>query len=226
MMEVLPWAVDVNEMKQHLVKNVFPLGPAVIQGEEYGFDTFGGWSVQSRTGEWADGWQITRPSHDYTDEQLFDLKYRGVGHPMEHVHPTAANTGYLKFWMDKIESAGFYPRRARITVVRPNTHSVWHQDAADDQYGVRLHIPIVTNNVCFHHVQDCKPFHMDAGKVYVICVNNVHRIINNSVYNRFHLIMDVYDTQHFCNSSTFHYKGNILERIAAAGDFRRRIDAL
>ena len=54
--------------------HVFSLGQPVIQGEEYethAYKGFGGWSLQSQTGDWRDGWEFFQNEQGTISGALF-----------------------------------------------------------------------------------------------------------------------------------------------------------
>ena len=55
--ERLPYGVDIESLRKTIddVKNV---GPMIFQGSEFGYNNFGGWNLQSRTGDYRDGFQV------------------------------------------------------------------------------------------------------------------------------------------------------------------------
>ena len=52
------------------------------------------------------------------------------------------------------------------------------------------------------------------GSVYMFPVNNLHQIRNTSNENRYHLIMDAYDTKGFTQTMRFNDEIEKLERSA------------
>jgi hypothetical protein len=64
---------------------------------------------------------------------------------------------------------------------------------------------------------------MQAGKAYMVWVNTWHQIRNDSNEDRYHIIMDAYDTQGI--TKNFSYRGNIQELEDHAKLLREHIDA-
>jgi hypothetical protein len=127
-----------------------------------------------------------------------------------------------------LDEQGFYPRRARITMIKAQTCSIthrdypWSSDNLDDGYMCRVHVPIITNEKCTHWAER-KEYHMPAdGSVYILPVNNQHQIRNNSNIDRYHLIVDVYDTRGISKTMKFHDTIQKLE--TSAQDYRKEID--
>ena len=97
-----------------------------------------------------------------------------------------------------------------------------HKDADGDEYMARIHIPLMTNKKCVF-ISDGKNLHMEAGKAYMVWVNNWHQIRNDSDEDRYHLICDAYDTKGV--TQTFKYQGNIQELEDHAQRYRQNVDA-
>jgi 3,4-dihydroxy-2-butanone 4-phosphate synthase len=86
----------------------------------------------------------------------------------------------------------------------------------------RIHIPVFTDPACIHST-DGTPFHMPAdGSVYMIWVNVPHQVSNNSNIDRYHIIMDAYDTQGI--TEEFKYPGNIRDLEIKAEFYRNMIN--
>jgi hypothetical protein len=100
--------------------------------------------------------------------------------------------------MDFLMQSGLSPRRARIIRLSKGLRSSWHRDGPDNLYFVRLHIPIITNPGCIFEAKDAdvtEVAHMPAdGSSYILRVNRMHRVSNLGTEDRFHLVMDVWDT--------------------------------
>ena len=224
---------DLAKLQQDVIHHVFPLGKQVIQGEEYetpAYHGFGGWSVTSRTGEWRDGWDFFQNDHGEAMEIYFpqndnnfkSLKFFDIAHSMEHKNPTQACVGELAYVVNQLEDLGLYPRRVRITCLKAGAKSLVHKDADGDEYMARIHIPLMTNKKCVF-ISDGQNLHMEAGKAYMVWVNNWHQIRNDSDEDRYHLICDAYDTKGV--TQTFKYQGNIQELEDHAQRYRQNVDA-
>jgi len=226
MIEKLPYSIDVESMRKDLdkIKNI----PITFQGKEYGYNNFGGWSVLSRTGRCEDGWEVGIDKCENKWYKYFLAKYLEISHPFEHVNPTPACIGEIKKIISVLDEQGFYPRRARITMIKAQTCSIthrdypWSSDNLDDGYMCRVHVPIITNEKCTHWAER-KEYHMPAdGSVYILPVNNQHQIRNNSNIDRYHLIVDVYDTRGI--SKTMKFNDTIQKLETSAQDYRKEID--
>lgn len=222
---------NIPKLVEDMEKYVLPLGEPYFQGLEYGYrEAFGGWSLQSHTGHWRDGWEIGHVVSDEAKDIFYPngrtnykaFKYMNVANPVEHRIPTEACQGELKNVIDQIAAYGLNPRRARVTLLNPGTESSWHRDGIESDYLVRLHIPLITHESCIHTCEDSK-IHMPAdGSAYIMWVNRFHKAENYSDIKRYHILMDVYDTQGVVEG--FKYTGDFdaIEREAA--EYRRNIN--
>jgi len=222
--------VNLNSLRQSVEQYVFPLGDPIFQGDEYGYDNFGGWSLLSRNGDWREGWEVSA-FHGHPAEQLLTVngqpnypvhKFLNLSHSFEHVTPTRACQGYLHEVLDKITDLGFYPRRARVSLLRPGGATVLHSDALPSVYMARIHIPLWTDINCIHHC-DGIDLHMPAdGSVYMLWVNRAHQVHNRSQHNRYHIIMDAYDTKSY--TEHFGYTDDIAMVQKQADQYRAHMD--
>jgi hypothetical protein len=221
MIEILPFKVDVNQIRNELRKIKFL--SITWQAKEYGYNNFGGWSVLSRKGTCQDGWEVGVEQCEGKNFNYKLAKFLDISHPFEHINKTPACIGEINKIIDLLEANGFYPRRARITVLKSGTKSITHSDAPPETYMCRIHIPIITNEKCIHWTIDDGDNHMPAnGSVYMLPVNTVHQIINDSHEDRYHLIMDAYDTQHFTKTMRYHNDIKFIEQEAKL--FRENMD--
>ena len=187
---------DVDRLRYYLLENVIPKYTPVMQGP-----AFGGWSILSRTGTYVDGWQQGHTCWKTVDGKLvFDrelAKEIGVVADHEHKNPTEICSGYLGEVMERLTDLKFFPRRARISVLRPGGRTDWHRDAKPDVYAVRLHIPIITNPHCEFLTEDEGSVHMPAdGSAYLVRVNRLHQAVNLGDADRYHLITQAWDVGH------------------------------
>lgn len=223
---------DVYKLRGHLYTDVFPLGGQIIQGEEYETATykgFGGWSITSRTGDWRDGWEFFQNDEGKAMEVYFPkddnnykaLKFFDIAHSMEHKNPTQACIGGIARVVEQITELGLTPRRVRVSCLKAGQKSLVHRDAGDNEYMARIHIPLVTNKKCVF-ISEGQTLHMEAGKAYMVWVNLWHQIRNDSDEDRFHIIMDAYDTKGVTKG--FKYEGSIEELENHAQTLRQNID--
>jgi hypothetical protein len=192
--EKLSLKFDVKRIQEYFNANVKHL-PPIWQN-----NMFGGWSILSASGDYQDGFQkghmyfVTDPE---TGKTSFDYEraHREVGFnwPREHINPTQVGGGYINEMIEMIREAKLRPHRARWTVITPGGHTSWHRDMADHLYGVRLHIPVITNpDTAFETAEGA--FHMSGdGSCYLVAVNRVHQAYNKGQEDRIHIIMDVID---------------------------------
>ena len=223
---------DHAQLVEDVKKYVFPLGEQIIQGEEYetpAYHGFGGWSVLSRTGDWRDGWDFFQNDEGEAMEVYFpkddnnykSLKFFNIAMSTEHNQPTQAYQGEIAKVMDRIIELGFYPSRARVTCLKAGAKSLVHRDADDNEYMARIHIPLITNPKCIF-IQDGVNLHMEAGSSWIVWVQKWHQIRNDSNEDRYHLIMDAYDTKKI--TQNFHYDADINELINFHKEVRKKID--
>ena len=87
----------------------------------------------------------------------------------------------------------------------------------------RIHIPLWTNKKCIH-ICEGQNLHMEAGSVYVIWANLWHQIRNDSDEDRYHIIMDVYDTKKI--TQHFKYEGDFSQLEEFARRFNQEINEI
>jgi hypothetical protein len=225
---------NFNELKKDVLSVVDFLGEPEIQAKEFvnsQYGGFGGWSILTRTGDWRDGWELghvvlnqIKELTNQSDIMRYKvMKYLGISHPFEHKYPTQACIGEITNTLQKIEKLGFYPRRARISLLKSGKKSDYHRDAPESEYMIRLHIPIKTNNKCFY-ISEGQSVNMLEGKAYLIDTTRWHQIKNESDEDRYHIIMDCWDTKHLSKNMKFH--GNITEYENQAINFRQKLDSV
>lgn len=224
---------DFDKLKQDVIDHVFPLGQQIIQGEEYetpAYHGFGGWSITSRTGDWKDGWDFFQNDEGEAMETYFpkddnnykSLKFFDIAMSTEHNKPTQGCVGEIKKVVEQIEALGLTPRRVRVTCLKAGAKSLVHRDSDDNEYMARIHIPLITNPKCVFICQG-QNLHMEAGSAYMVWVNQWHQIRNDSNEDRYHLLMDAYDTKHI--TKNFHYESDIEQLFNFHKDVRQKIDA-
>lgn len=228
--EKLNITVDIERLRQAVKDFVFTLGDPLIQGSEYGYENFGGWSLQSRTGDWRDGWQIDpttmlEQNGIITSAMVPQIqRVLDIAHSFEHVNPTQAQQGYIAEVMNEIDELGFMPRHARVSMLRPGGRTIMHRDADPSVYLARIHIPLWTAEQCIHSC-DGIDLHMPAdGSVYMMWVNRDHQVYNGSTENRYHIIMDAYDTNGV--TEQFNYSRDTMNLQDEAVSFRKKMDAV
>ena len=219
----------VEDVKQY----VFPLGEQVIQGEEYetpAYHGFGGYSITSRTGDWRDGWDYFQNDEGKELEIFFPknannyktLKFFNIAMSTEHKNPTQACQGEIAKLVEQIKSLGLTPRRVRVTCLKAGAKSLVHKDSGEQEYMARIHIPLITNPKCVFKCEG-QSLHMEAGSAYMVWVNTWHQIRNDSDEDRYHIIMDAYDTKHI--TQNFKYQADIQQLFDHHIAVRKEIDA-
>jgi hypothetical protein len=215
--EKLDYTVDIEKLRKEVRESVFTLGDQVIQGEEYEtpqYHGFGGWSLLSKNATYTDGWEAiqletgqTLESFLPTEELILKAyKHFEIYHGLEHDKPTEAYVGEIKKVMDNLRELGFHPTRARITCLKAHSKSLVHKDGDASEYTARIHIPLWTNKKCVH-ICEGKNLYMPAdGSVYILWTNLWHQIRNDSDEDRYHIIMDAYDTKKI--TKNFKYEGD------------------
>ena len=232
--EKLDIKIDIEKLQKAIIENVFTLGDQVIQGKEYEtsqYKGFGGWSIQSRFGDWKDGWETIQTEKGQTLEQLIPIeelvlkahKHFNIAHSLEYDKPTQACVGEIEKILNQIEELGLTPRRARVTCLKSGCKSLVHKDAETSEYMARLHIPIFSNDKCVF-IADGEHLYMEPGSVYLVWVNIWHQIRNDSNQDRYHIIMDAYDTKKI--TEHFKYEGDIEELKTYARQSREQIDGV
>jgi len=233
--EKLDFKVDIEKLREEVKRSVFTLGGECIQGKEYEtpqYNGFGGYSLQSRTGDWRDGFAFFQNEEGTTLEEVFfpkgannyeTLKYLDIAHSLEYKNPTQGCVGEIKKVLDQLDELGFYTRRARITNLKAGSKSVVHSDGPEQEYMARIHIPLWTNPKCVF-ICEGENLHMPAdGSAYILWVNKWHQIRNDGDTDRYNLLIDAYDTKHV--TKNFHYEGDITQLQNYADELRKRIDA-
>lgn len=224
---------DHDKLLADVKKYVFPLGQQIIQGEEYetpAYHGFGGWSLLSRSGDWKDGWDFFQNDEGEAMEAFFpkndnnykSLKFFNIAMSTEHDKPTQGYQGEIARVLDQIRDFGLEPRRARVTCLKAGAKSLVHKDADDDEYMTRIHIPLITNPKCLF-ICDGINLYMEPGNVYMAWVNTWHQIRNDSDQDRYHIIMDAYDTKHV--TKTLRYQADFQQLLDYHKEVREQIDA-
>ena len=233
--EKLDIQFDIERLRKDVREHVFTLGDQVIQGEEYEtpqYHGFGGWTLLSRTADWRDGWEAIQTEAGTSLENMLPTpelimkahKHFNIAHSLEHDKPTQGYVGYIREVIDTLKDMGLTPRRARITCLKAGCKSLVHKDADTTEYMARLHIPLWTNKKCVH-ICDGTSLNMKAdGHPYIIWANLWHQIRNDSDEDRYHILMDVYDTKKITNN--FKYEGDFSQLENFVRGCREQIDAV
>jgi hypothetical protein len=212
--EAIPLGFDISRLQKFFLESILPLPPAVRS------EAASGWSVLSATGSYLDGWQMD--FLPYNGPLNRNPEWLPTTHEEQNVvsmqdcsRPTEICRDYMAEIIQRIEDLGFYPRRARIIRLPSGRSGNWHQDGSKSHYQVRLHIPILTNSRCFFETEEGE-VHMPAdGNGHFVHINRRHRVRNEGDQDRFHLVMNVWDTRHlsqhhrydFDSASTTSHRG-------------------
>jgi len=193
------FTVDIKRLQEQVLE-IADKYPAVYAHRDpinHPTHKYGGWSVTSQTGDIYDGWQ----SHLGFKDGKFDniLAYKAGWRPRWfHTNKTPICTGYLSDIVDQVSSMGFYPCAIRIMESPPKCYLGMHADAPDNQYSIRLHIPIITDDNAYHvwYTDPITKIHMPAdGSTFLIRTNVNHSAHNEGEFPRYHLVFDVWDTK-------------------------------
>lgn len=177
---------------------------------------YGGWSITSSNGDPRDGWASVK---GWTPNGFdFNLAVKNGFVPRwYHTKRTFLCNGYFNEVLDKLEELKLYPHSARIWYVPPGGHHIGpHTDGADNSYHVRLHIPITSNNGCVHewyaNPHDVS-IHMPAdGSCFLFRNNIFHDTYNHGTTDRYHLIVEVYDTLGLVKEFKYDHISKIIEK--------------
>jgi hypothetical protein len=176
---------------------------------------FGGWSLQSHNNDWRSGFE----DGGYRESADGSLVQKVKMPPIYEYHRrTEACIDIFANIIDELEEKGFYPYRSRITVLDPGQSTVWHTDAMDGYYSVRLHIPIITNSECEFEVQNEGAVHMPAdGHAHLVDVSTTHRAYNRGSETRMHFLAQVFPTVYSENFIVTESRKDILAFYAMTG---------
>ena len=118
------------------------------------------------------------------------LQFKG---PQHYRTPTELYGKQISKIIERLDSEGFYPCRCRYTVLKANGNTPFHRDYPEWLYGVRLHIPIITNAECFFEYEQGQAHVPADGSAYLVKINKTHRVYNNSSSDRVHFLCDFFD---------------------------------
>jgi hypothetical protein len=182
--------VDWDKIKAHvryLEQNVPIAGDAL----------FGGWSILSKTGLHTEGWfhgaayYRRRPDGTiYFDAEA--ARSKGFIPNNEQTEFTNASCPELEHLINQVRNLGFVAYRARIIQIQPGNTSSRHTDGMPDKLVLRLHVIIETNPGA-HFITDTEHRHLEEHKIFLINVNEYHRVRNMGDTVRTHLIIEVED---------------------------------
>jgi hypothetical protein len=170
----------------------------LVKYPKAGMGDFTGWSVQSKTGKYTDGWVngTHYMSFGANGELIFDKEAATAAgfYPSKfHTEFTDIANDDLKSCIDQLRKLGLSPCRARLTQLVPGAESDWHTDGKPSDKIIRLHFVFETNPDCFF-MHEAGKFHMEEKNVYLVNINYHHKVVNLGNTNRTHMIVDVTDT--------------------------------
>jgi len=185
---------DISKLTDFVRTNVLTYDPTMVSS------SFGGWSVLSSNGDYRDG--FTKTNFVYDDKfQTVDqvskfMEEAQVKRIQEYNKPTPLYVGYIQEVLETLRIHGFNPLRARFMLLKAGGKCSMHRDNPEWLYGVRLHIPILTNEGCLFETEDEGAAHLTAdGSAYLVRVNRMHRVVNLGATDRIHFVASVWDTK-------------------------------
>lgn len=191
--ETLHIPFDIKTLENEFLQNTENLMP-VMTGKG-----FGGWSVTSSDGSYEDGWLKSKPLFDAKEKTIQEVRdanaavnFKG---PQHYRTPTNLCFGEIKKVISYLEENGFFPCRARFTLLKAGGETPFHRDYPEWLYGVRLHIPIITNPQCFFEYEEEKAHLKADGTAYLLKINRTHRVYNHGATDRVHFLCDFFDTK-------------------------------
>jgi hypothetical protein len=158
---------------------------------------WGGWSITSSTGEIYDGWQTGEKINDPSISELEKEKIKKQFKESDFNKPTPLYNSFMQELISSLKTSlpNLSLSRVRIALLKPHpeNEAYWHQDGElhKDEKIFRLHIPIITNENCFFEYPNERHHLKSDGSVYLVDISRLHRVLNLSNENRFHLIADV-----------------------------------
>lgn len=166
--------------------------PPVLRGTAWG-----GWSLLSATGQYQSGWELGHLCYSEEDGQtvLDPDKLAEIGYQpaWKHSRPTEVLRPQLLQVLKTVKEMNLLPCRARLALLSPFSSGSIHRDGLDDQYAVRLHVPIFTNEACIFACEEGWAHWPADGSSYIVRVNQFHQVLNQSSEDRVHLVTDIFD---------------------------------
>lgn len=195
-LQKLDWKVDIEKMRKQL-EVAKAMYNATYDDHGYG-PMFGGLGILSDTGDWDRGMISGK---QVWKEGKIDFKLaieKGINFEYNYDKKTSLCVGETEKLIDRLEKIGLTPRRARYTVLKACGKSSVHNDSKRGEYATRLHVPLITNDSCFHRVFEGdkvveEVFLPADGSIYIMRVNIKHQIVNDSNQDRWHFLCSIYD---------------------------------
>lgn len=199
--EQLDLGIDINALREEFYRLSAKFEPVMTS------HFFGGWSVTSSNGSYLDGWMKANPMVDAKDKNMDELqetkKKLNFKGPQYYRQPTEFCGPVIRDVVKKLEENGYFPCRCRYTILKAKGSTPFHRDYPEWLYGVRLHIPIITNEHCFFEYESAKA-HMPAdGNAYLVKINRTHRVYNDSNLDRIHFLCDFFDLNQLTHFNKF-----------------------
>jgi hypothetical protein len=177
---------------KHYINNDLLMYPKAGEGN------FKGWSVQSKTRKYTDGW-VNGSLYTSVDENgkvtLNEKAGTAAGYYPSRLHTefTDIANDDLKSCINQLYEHGLSPCRARLIQIPPGGESSWHTDGKPSDKIIRIHFVFETNPECFF-IHNFGKFHMEENNIYLINVNYHHMVVNRGNSIRTHMVVDVTDT--------------------------------
>lgn len=207
---------DKNKLKEaakEIADNYQPVFPYLPFNT--GKHKYGGWSLTSATGDWKDGWETGSAMKDglWNKELAQKIGYKSKNGRFSQTIKTELYKGYLAEVVETFKNLGFFPIAVRIWTIPPGGYHIGpHTDAPVNMYSVRIHVPLLVNDMSVHiwYHDDFKIMfetHIGAtGEAYLFKTNTIHDAYNNHPSKqRYHLIMEAWDTNNIVPGYTFKY---------------------
>jgi hypothetical protein len=186
----LDFKIDIDELKKYL-DFVQKFSPPFMKKN----GPWGGWSITSSSGDVFDGWQTGEKAYSESSSEDEKKAIIDFFNKSDFSQPTPIYNEFIQNLIDQIhhEVPNLKLSRIRIAVLKPHPESeaYWHKDSDGSQV-FRLHIPIITNDQCFFDYQNERHHLIADGSLYLLDVGKLHRAVNNSKFDRFHIIADAY----------------------------------
>ena len=157
---------------------------------------WGGWSITSSSGDVYDGWQTGEKINDLTISEEERIRLKDFFSKTNFDKPTIIYNSYIEDLLKKLESSlpNLKLTRLRIALLKPHQEETayWHQDGEfeEGQKVFRFHIPILTNELCFFEYPEQRHHLVADGSTYLVEISRIHRALNLSNQDRYHLIAD------------------------------------
>jgi hypothetical protein len=150
---------------------------------------WGGWSIQSSTGEYSDGWASGQHQFKGTANGIVKIASNIEGaNKYLHKNFTEAAMPEFRNCIKQASKLGLHPLRSRVIELRPDEQSGWHVDS--DKLEYRLHFVIQSNPKAVMLTEQGE-FHLAQDNVFIFNINEYHQVRNFGDDHRVHLMMDV-----------------------------------